>query len=277
MSLERGGGSLSPRLHHDSPSQLYTEVDSRAVRAGDGIPAAHKMQFVQETEYLTRITRFGMINCFLVREDDGFSLIDTSVSGTAAAIVAAARKFGAPIRRIFLTHAHIDHVGSLDALVGRHTGIDLLIGSREARLLTGDFSLEPGECQKKPFGFPAVSSRPTRLLADGERVRSLQAVSCPGHTPGHMAFLDTRDGTLIAGDAFTNQVRLLAAGTFKLYFPLAALFAWDRVASAESARKLRNLNPTRLAVGHGKNIVSPLKDMDRAVEMAFQQSGKMLD
>ena len=106
---------------------------------------------------------------------------------------------------------------------------------------------------------------------------SLQAVFCPGHTPGHMAFLDTRDGTLIAGDAFTNQVRLLAAGTFKLYFPFTAIFAWDRVASAESAKRLRDLKPARLAMGHGKTIVSPVNEMGKAVEMAFQQAGKMLD
>jgi glyoxylase-like metal-dependent hydrolase (beta-lactamase superfamily II) len=235
------------------------------------------MQFIRETQYLTRITRFRMINCFLVREADAFSLVDTGLSGTAPAIVAAAARLGAPIRRILLTHAHIDHVGSLDALLDSHRGIELLVGSREARLLSGDFSFDPGEPHNKLFGFPAVHSRPTRLLADRERVGSLQAVFCPGHTPGHMAFLDRRDGTLIAGDAFTNQVRLLAAGTFKLYFPLAALFAWDRAASAESARKLRSLNPARLAVGHGKTIVSPVREMNRAVEMAFRQSGKMLD
>ena len=235
------------------------------------------MQFIQETKHLTRITRFRMINCFLVREEDGFSLVDTGLSGTAPAIVAAAARLGAPIRRVLLTHAHIDHVGSLDTLLDSNRRIELLVGSREARLLSGDFSLDSGEFQKKLFGFPAVHSRPTRLLADRERVGSLQSIFCPGHTPGHMAFLDRRDGTLIAGDAFTNQVRLLAAGTFKFYFPLAALFAWDRAASAESARKLRSLNPARLAVGHGKTIVSPVSEMNSAVEMAFRQARKMLD
>jgi len=112
---------------------------------------------------------------------------------------------------------------------------------------------------------------------DGDRVGSLQAIFSPGHTPGHMAFLDVRDGSLIAGDAFVTQVGVIAAGVFKVYFPFAALFSWNRVFAAESARKLRDLKPTRLAVGHGKTVESPLAAMDRAVELAFRQSEKMLD
>jgi hypothetical protein len=42
------------------------------------------------------------------------------------------------------------------------------------------------------------------LLRPGDRVGSLEVVGAPGHTPGHVAFLDTRDRTLIAGDVFTT-------------------------------------------------------------------------
>jgi glyoxylase-like metal-dependent hydrolase (beta-lactamase superfamily II) len=75
------------------------------------------MRVVQESESLFRLTRFGMINCFLVREADGFTLIDAGLRGSAAAILGAASQLGAPIRRIVLTHAHIDHIGSLDSLM----------------------------------------------------------------------------------------------------------------------------------------------------------------
>src|SRR6267378_2130747 len=60
-------------------------------------------------------------------------------------------------------------------------------------------------------------------------------------------------------------------------FPFPRAFSWNRELAAESARKLRNLKPTRLAVGHGKTIESPLAAMDRAVELAFKQCGKMLN
>jgi hypothetical protein len=92
-----------------------------------------------------------------------------------------------------------------------------------------------------------------------------------------MAYLDVRDGSLIAGDAFTTQMGVIAAGVFKLYFPFPALFSWNREYAAETARKLRNLKPARLSVGHGKTIESPLAAMDRAVELAFRQCAKMLD
>jgi glyoxylase-like metal-dependent hydrolase (beta-lactamase superfamily II) len=231
----------------------------------------------QETEKLFRLTRFGMVNCFLVKEDDGFTLVDTGLAGTASGILKSAERLTAPIRRIVLTHAHIDHVGSLDALVRQFPEIEFAVGQRESRLLVRDFSLEPGESGKKLFGFPGVKSRPAHLLNDGDRVSSLQAVFSPGHTPGHMAYLDVRDGSLIAGDAFTTQTGVVAAGVFKFSFPFPWLFSWNRHCAAESARKLRNLKPARLAVGHGKTVESPLAAMDQAIELAFQQCGKMLD
>ena len=235
------------------------------------------MQLVQETKNLVRLTRFGMVNCFLVREDDGLTLIDTSVAGSAPSVCKAAQSLGAPIRRILLTHAHIDHVGSLDALVSEYQGMEFAIGQRESRLLLKDFSLDAGETGKRLIGFPGVKSQPARLLNDGDRIGSLQAVFSPGHTPGHFAFLDMRDGSLIGGDAFTTQTGVLAAGTFKLLFPFPALFSWNREVAAESARKLRGLKPERLAVGHGKTVESPLAAIDQAIELAFRQCGKMLN
>jgi glyoxylase-like metal-dependent hydrolase (beta-lactamase superfamily II) len=66
--------------------------------------------------HVIQLTRFGTVNCYLVREDDGFSLIDTNLPGSAGAILNAAHTHGAPIVRVALTHAHNDHVASLDAL-----------------------------------------------------------------------------------------------------------------------------------------------------------------
>jgi len=218
-----------------------------------------------------------MVNCFLVREDDGLTLVDTGLAGSAPGILGAARSLDAPIRRMVLTHAHPDHIGSTDALARELPGIEFAVGQRESRLLRKDFSLDSGESGKRLLGFPGVKLPPTILLNEGDRIGSLQAIFSPGHTPGHMAFLDVRDGSLIAGDAFTTTTGVLAAGTFKLLFPFPALFSWNRDVAAESARKLRDFKPARLAVGHGKTIESPLAAMDQAIELAFRQCGKMLD
>jgi glyoxylase-like metal-dependent hydrolase (beta-lactamase superfamily II) len=235
------------------------------------------MKAIQDAKNLFRLTRFGMVNCFLVREDDGLTLVDTGVAGSAPGILEAARSLGAPIRRIVLTHAHPDHIGSTDALARELAGIEFAVGQRESRLLRKDFSLDAGESGKKLLGFPGVKLPPTILLNDRDRIGSLQAVFSPGHTPGPMSYLDVRDGSLIAGDAFTTTTGVLAAGTFKLLFPFPAIFSWNREVSAESARKLRSFKPARLAVGHGKTIESPLAAMNQAIELAFRQCGKMLD
>jgi glyoxylase-like metal-dependent hydrolase (beta-lactamase superfamily II) len=229
------------------------------------------MRVVQETDNLFRLTRFGMINCFLVREPEGFTLVDTGLRGSAGAILRAASRLGASIRRIVLTHAHIDHIGSLDDLIAALSSSELAIGKREARLLAKDLSLDAGEKGKTLIGFTGAKAQPGRLLMEGDRIGSLKAVSSPGHTPGHMAYLDVRDNALIAGDAFTTQTGVVVAGVFKPLFPFPALFSWNAVVSAKSAGKLRGLNPSILAVGHGPTIASPAREMDLAIEEAFRQ------
>src|SRR5207237_1662572 len=100
------------------------------------------MKIIRHSPNLFRLVRIMPINCFLVREDDGFTLVDTNIPGRAQQIIAAARTLNLPIRRILLTHAHQDHVGSLDALASQLPEAEVLIGSREARLLAGDLSLD---------------------------------------------------------------------------------------------------------------------------------------
>jgi len=235
------------------------------------------MRVIDETSHLIRLTRLGMFNCFLVREDDGFTLIDLNLPGSAEAILSIATARGAPIRRVALTHTHFDHVGSLDALCDRLPHVELCVSARESSLLAGDRSLRAGETGRKLLGFRTARRRPNRLLADGDRVGSLLAVSSPGHSPGHFSFFDTRDQTLIAGDAFITQWGVTAAGAFKAYFPQPYLFSWNKVLAAKSAQRLLDLGPARLAVGHGLTLPSPVSEMKRAVELALQQCGLMLD
>jgi len=85
-----------------------------------------------------RISRLGMVNEYLVAEDDGLTLIDTGLAGTHRLILARARDLGMPIRRIALTHAHRDHRGSLDALAAAVPGVQVIVSEREAPLLAGD-------------------------------------------------------------------------------------------------------------------------------------------
>ncbi|MDQ2715843.1 MAG: MBL fold metallo-hydrolase [Chloroflexota bacterium] len=215
---------------------------------------------------LFQLTRLVAFNCYLVREDDGLTLIDCALPRCAPAILAAARALGAPIVRILLTHAHIDHVGSLDALHAALPDAEVAISERDARFLTGDKSLDPSEPQV-PLrgGYPVCTTKPTRLLHEGDRIGSLEVISTPGHTPGHLAFFDTRDRSVIAGDAFQTQGGVAVSGTTEWLFPLPALATWHKGLALESARKLLAFQPSLLAVGHGRVLRQPQAAMERAI------------
>jgi glyoxylase-like metal-dependent hydrolase (beta-lactamase superfamily II) len=201
-----------------------------------------------------QLTRLGFVNCYLVREADGFSLIDTGLPGSADDILAAARLLGAPIRRIVLTHAHMDHVGSVDALVEKLGSVELVSNARSVPLLQTppDTSLQPNEAQGKIKGsVRAIKAKPTLLLAEGDLIGSLRAIDTPGHIPGHLSFLDERDGTLYAGDALVCKGGLSISGFAPWFFPLPNFATWDKPTALASAKKLLAYPIELLASGHG--------------------------
>ena len=218
---------------------------------------------------LTRISRFGFVNVYLLAEDDGLTVVDTAIAGSAKPILAAASELGAPIARILLTHAHSDHVGSLDKLAEQVPDAEVLISSRDARLLRKDRTMDPGEPDAKlRGGFPGTKTQPTRTLDPGDRVGSLEVIAAPGHTPGHIALLDTRDRTLLCGDAYSTLGGVETSARANPRFPLPAFATWHRPTALESARALRALEPAALAPGHGKVVDTPLAAMDAAIARA---------
>ena len=212
-----------------------------------------------------QLTQLGLVNAFLVREEDGFTLIDTCFQ-QAHALFAAAQELGAPIRRIALTHAHNDHASSVDGLIKLIPETQLLLSKREARLLAGDKTLGSGEPARKLRGdFVTTKARPNRLLNEGDLVGSLRVIETPGHTPGQIAFIDQRDGTLFAGDAWSVAGGLAVAGDLRLTFPFPAWGTWSPELAVESARKLLALRPSMLCVGHGQSLSDPVKQMEHAL------------
>jgi len=207
-----------------------------------------------------RFTRFGIVNAYFVGEDDGVTLIDTTLKGAGKALLAAAPE-GKPITRVVLTHGHADHVGALDEIAGQLPGAEFLIPARDARILGGDKSMEAGEAQSKiKGGWPKVKTQ-LSTFEPGETIGSLQVIAAPGHTPGQVALLDPRDGTLYCGDAFATigEVRSCARASWK--FPLPGLATWDKATATKTAHALIDLDPRTLAPGHGKPVPDPVAAM----------------
>jgi len=225
------------------------------------------LKITQLSAYGWQLTRLGLINCYFVRESDGFTLIDTGIPGSADAILEAARRCGGQqsgyqICRILLTHAHGDHIGSFDKLTQLLGNALSAISHRDARLLpkppAQDLSLDTNEPPCKIKGsLPGALTKPTHFVTDGELYGSLRCFATPGHTPGHFSFLDERDGTLYSGDSLvTVGGKPHIAGWAPWFFPLPNFGTWHRPTARASIQRLYNAIPAqtpirRIAPGHG--------------------------
>jgi len=227
---------------------------------------------------LTFMPRFFPVNCYLVEEEDSLTLIDAAMPYSVKGIRKAATKIGKPITRIVLTHAHSDHVGALDGLKQLLPDVKVYISKRDAKLLAGDSTLEANE-GNLPIkgGVPKnVTTRPDVLLHEGDRIGSLLAIATPGHTPGSMAFLDTRDHAMIAGDAMQIRGGIAVSGQFVPLFPFPAMATWNKEVAIESAMKLVQHKPTLLAVGHGNLLVNPEQALKDAIAKASRNQAALM-
>ncbi|HUB03889.1 MAG TPA: MBL fold metallo-hydrolase [Solirubrobacteraceae bacterium] len=220
------------------------------------------MSTTRVTDNLIQVTRWRFVNAFLVREDDGLTLVDTTIGGGADELIAAARGAGGDIRRVALTHGHGDHVGSLDALRQKlGNTVEVLMPELDARILAGT--------DKKTRGtWPKITTVPDVRLTGGERIGSLEVIPTPGHTPGHVSFLDTRDRTVIVGDTLTSIGGLAVSSHLYWRMPLAAMATWDKGKDLESAKAIRALDPATLVFGHGGPVRAPAAELDQAIARA---------
>lgn len=221
---------------------------------------------------LTFFPSWFPVNCYLADEGNTLTLIDAALPFSYKGILKAAEDIGKPITRILLTHAHGDHIGSLDRLKKLLPDCEVVISARDARLLKGDVTLEAGEPQTPVKGGVAkpgqIQTIPDTLVSEGDIIGSFQVIASPGHTPGHIALFNEKTRALIAGDAFQVRGGVAVSGVLKPLFPFPAWATWNKGVAVQSAIKLKKLSPNLLGVGHGKFLKSPEEIMARAIQQA---------
>ena len=223
---------------------------------------------------LTLLPRLFPVNCYVYEEENELTLIDAGMPASFKGIVQLVERIKKPLTNIILTHAHGDHVGSLDQLKQHYPNVAVSISQRDSRLLTGDLTLdveEPNSPIKGGFD-KNLKTTPDRLLNEGDRIGSFEVISTPGHTPGSISLFNPINRQLIVGDAMQTKGKVAVVGQLVPTFPFPTFGTWNKELALDSVKKIYELQPSLVAVGHGKVLEYP-KDL---VKQAIQDAEKKL-
>jgi glyoxylase-like metal-dependent hydrolase (beta-lactamase superfamily II) len=111
-------------------------------------------------------------------------------------LIEMVRQSGSTLEAIWLTHAHIDHIGAI-AEVKRVWNVPVYLHPADQPLY------DRGAMQAAVYGLPFEQpAAPERELAEGDVLRlgnlTFDVLHVPGHAPGHVAFLG--HGQMLGGD-----------------------------------------------------------------------------
>ena len=138
-------------------------------------------------------------NCTLLWDDGSKQAWVIDPGGNVPRIQEAVTTLGLHVERILLTHGHIDHAGGA-AELREALGVPLEgPDERDAFLLDGLAE------QGRAYGMTeARNVRPDRWLHEGDAVtlgtHRFDVLHCPGHTPGHLVFVDKASRFALVGD-----------------------------------------------------------------------------
>lgn len=142
----------------------------------------------------------------IIDTGDGLILLDCGYQESLYLIINGMWRLGldpANIKKILMTHGHIDHCGAAASL-RQLTGCELYISEKDAPAVEGKTSTDL--TYGVEFNMPFMHFEPDHLLCDGDTVTlgntEIKAVATPGHTAGVLSyFFNATDGkrTLRAG------------------------------------------------------------------------------
>ena len=201
---------------------------------------------------LHHLGRERVIGSYLLETEDGPALFDCGPSTCIDRLHEALAERGLElrdIRRLLLSHIHLDHAGAAGVLVRLHPALQVHVSEIGAPHLVDPTRLEAsarrlyGDSFDTLWGELAPIPPGNIHIAEGA-VAGLECFPSPGHARHHVCYL-AQDGTLYAGDAAAVRIqpdRVVLPPTPPPEFDLDAWF--------ETLDEIERRRPTHLALIH---------------------------
>ena len=123
-------------------------------------------------------------NCYLVVDDRVGRAVIVDPGSDGERLLDAIDESGTTLDAIWVTHAHVDHVGAI-ASIKRKWDVPIYLHPLDRRLY--DAASRQAEVYGLPFEEPPP---PDREFSEGQRVkvgdREMTVMHAPGHAPGHV-------------------------------------------------------------------------------------------
>jgi glyoxylase-like metal-dependent hydrolase (beta-lactamase superfamily II) len=144
-------------------------------------------------------------NCALIFNDETKTGTVIDPGGDVPRILQSIERAGVTIDKILLTHGHLDHAGGA-AELSRTLGVKVIGPGVQDKFILDNLPAELGK-----FGMAGEACAPDAWLTEGEIVdiagEPFEVLHCPGHTPGHVVFVNKDLNFGIFGDVlFRNSV-----------------------------------------------------------------------
>lgn len=138
-------------------------------------------------------------NCSIIKCEETNRLAIVDPGGDVSRINEAVSSMGGQVEKILITHAHIDHAGATKEVA------DYYEVPIEGPHKEDQFWIDKLSDQSRMFQFPnAQPFVPTRWLEQSDTVSvgniQLEVRHCPGHTPGHVIFINHEHKLCWVGD-----------------------------------------------------------------------------
>jgi hydroxyacylglutathione hydrolase len=177
-------------------------------------------------------------NTYLVIDDESGSAVVVDPGDEGGEIISMIESSGATLRAVWLTHAHLDHIGAVSAIRRRFAYVPVHLHPLDRPVYDAQSFFADA------YGLPFEQPEPPDAdLAHGDVVRvgnlAFDVIHAPGHSPGHVVFHG--NGILLGGDV------LFAGSIGRTDLPMASPEHMQ-----ETLKKISALPPATVVYpGHG--------------------------